>query len=370
MTSIVRGIDAIAVRVPLREQTSFSTRAVLHRDYVLVTITDADGAQGIGYTYAGTTSGPWVREAVRSLIAPLLVGRDADDVKRNWELVYRTFLLEGRRGAFIRALSAVDIAAWDLRGVRAGMPLRRLLGGTVDEVAAYASGGYYRDGDPLENVTREVERYRQLGFVDYKMKVGRDPSLDVARIAAAREALGPAGRIALDANNAWNSVEESLTVIRRYAEHDIWWVEEPLLPDDVRGHAELVRRSPITIATGEIEATRWGFAPIFREGAAEIIQPDAGVAGGITEWLTIAATAESFGVPVAPHWHANLHAQLSAATPGCITVEYFALDEDIYNFEALVADPLAIRDGRIVLPNTPGNGVALDPDAVARFTLD
>lgn len=367
--AVIKAVDAEALRVPLREQTSFSTRAVLHRDYVVVTLTDADGAQGVGYTYAGTTSGSWVRAAVTDLIAPALKGRDAADLQTNWEYLYRTFLLEGRRGAFIRALSAVDIAAWDLHGVRAGLSLRRLLGSSADDVAAYASGGYYREGDPLDNVSAEVQRYRQLGFTDYKMKVGREVKLDVARIGAARDVLGSEGRIALDANNAWSSVEEALTAIRAYAEHDVWWVEEPLLPDDVHGHAELVRRSPITIATGEIEATRWAFADLLRAGAADILQPDAGVAGGISEWVKIATTAQSFGIPVAPHWHANLHAQLSAATANCITVEYFALDEDIYNFESLITEPLRVRDGRLVLPSVPGNGVMFDPDAVARHRL-
>jgi L-alanine-DL-glutamate epimerase-like enolase superfamily enzyme len=146
--------------------------------------------------------------------------------------------------------------------------------------------------------------------------------------------------------------------------YDIWWIEEPFAPDDVTNHSLLAARSPIPIATGEIESTRWGFAQLVNQRAAHILQPDACVAGGITEWRRIAALAASHDIPIAPHWHANLHAQLAAATPNCITTEYFALSEGIYNFEALVANPVTVEDGRILLDRAPGIGIELDWDAV------
>jgi len=151
--------------------------------------------------------------------------------------------------------------------------------------------------------------------------------------------------------------------------YHIWWIEEPFLPDDVENHSLLAARSPVPIATGEIEATRWGFAQLVNQRAAHILQPDACVAGGISEWRRIAALAASHDIPVAPHWHANIHAQLAAATPNCITVEYFVLGEGIYNFEQLVANPLAVEGGRITLGEAPGIGVELDWDAVNRHAI-
>jgi L-alanine-DL-glutamate epimerase-like enolase superfamily enzyme len=149
----------------------------------------------------------------------------------------------------------------------------------------------------------------------------------------------------------------------------IWWIEEPFLPDDIRNHALLAARSPIPIATGEIEATRWGFAQLIDAKAAHILRPDACVAGGVTEWRRIAAVAAGHGIPVFPHWHANLHAQLVAAAPNAPAVEYVALAEGIYNFEQIISNPLAVEGGRIFLDETPGIGVEIDWDAVENFAI-
>jgi L-alanine-DL-glutamate epimerase-like enolase superfamily enzyme len=366
----IAAIRARAVRIPLAIETRFSTRVVRHRDYLLVWLTGEDGTEGFGYAYAGTSGGRWLCSAVDELIAPLLIGRDAGDLEANWEHVYRELLLVGRRGALLRALSAVDIAAWDRLARSAGLPLRRLLGASQREIAAYGSGGYYRPGDPVDVVTAQVERYTALGFTDVKIKVGGLPlAHDIARVRAARKAVGGAGRLALDANNAWRSVADALKAIEAFAELDVWWIEEPLMPDDLAGHAELTRRSPVPIATGEIEATRWGFAHLIERRAAEILQPDAGVAGGVSEWLKIAHAAAAFDIPVAPHWHANLHAQLAPTIANCIAVEYFALDEDVYNFERLLRTPLRVESGRIVLDETPGLGFEIDEAAVERYTI-
>jgi len=366
----ITAIRARAVRVPLAVETRFSTRVVRHRDYLLVWLAGEDGTEGFGYAYAGTSGGRWLCSAVDELIAPLLVGRDAGDLEGNWEYVYRELLLVGRRGGLLRALSAVDIAAWDRLARCTGLPLRRLLGASRSEIAAYGSGGYYRPGDPVEVVTAQVDRYQALGFTDVKIKVGGLPLADdIARVRAARAAIGNEGRLALDANNAWRSVADAVHAIQAFAELDIWWIEEPLMPDDLAGHAELTRRSPVPIATGEIEATRWGFAQLIEQHAAQILQPDAGVAGGVTEWLKIAHAAAAFDIPIAPHWHANLHAQLAPVVANCIAVEYFALDEDVYNFERLVRTPLRVERGRIVLDETPGLGFEIDETAIDRYAI-
>jgi L-alanine-DL-glutamate epimerase-like enolase superfamily enzyme len=365
-------IDAVEVRavlVPLATPTAFSTRQIKGREYVIVRVR-AEGADGIGYTYAGDSGGAWLRSGIEELLVPRLLGRDTHGIEELWDEIYRDLLLVGRRGALLRMLSAVEIALWDLAGRRAGLTLRNLLGGGRDSVAAYASGGYYRPGDARENVVAELERYRALGFTDFKLKFGGLPlHEDVGRVAAARELLGEGPRLALDVNNGWRTLEQAMRAVEALHEHDVWWVEEPFSPDDVSNHALLAERSPIPIATGEIEATRWGFAQLVEQKAAHILQPDACVLGGIAEWRRVAALAASFDIPVAPHWHANLHAQLAAATPNCITVEYFALSEGIYNFEELVVNPLVVKDGNIELDQTPGIGVELDWDAVARHEI-
>ncbi len=365
-------VEAITARVPVAVPTAMSTRTLAHRDYILVTVTDSDGVSGTGYTYAGTSAGAWVARAVNELLAPHAVGKPARGIGDLYTELAQEFLLVGRRGGLIRGLSALDIALWDLLGQATGVPLRGLLGSARDSVPAYASGGYYRPGDPLENIRDEVARQRARGFADYKMKVGGLPlAEDEARVATAREALGASGRLALDANNAYAGVAEAMKAADAFAPHDIWWFEEPLVPDDIDGHAQLAARGPIPIATGEIEATAWGFGHLLRARAAHIHQTDACVCGGVGEWMKAAHAAAAFGVQVAPHWHHNLHAQLAVAVSNGLVVEHFALDEGVYNFEELLdpATRAVVADGVIALSDLPGIGIRFDPDAVARHTL-
>jgi len=354
-------VIARPVAIPLKHSTRMSTRMLAERHFLLVEVRDPDGGAGVGYSYAGTVGGGLLAEAVIEVLAPVVLGADAEDLP------------------VLRAISAVDIALWDLRAKRCDQPLARLLGGTATRpLPAYASGGYYRpdDGPPAAAVADEIAASRELGFHDHKIKVGGlSVAEDAQRVAAAIEAIGGRGRLALDANNAYATVGEALRALREFERaagtDGLWWFEEPLSPENVGGHAELAATVETPIATGEIHQTRWDFARLIEARAADIVQPDVGVVGGISEYLRIAHTAESFDLPVAPHWHANLHAQLAAALPGTLTIEYFALANDIYNFEALVTEEsrLRIEDGQIKLGDRPGIGIELDEDAVERYAL-
>jgi L-alanine-DL-glutamate epimerase-like enolase superfamily enzyme len=371
-------VIARSVAIPLKAQTRMSTRTLAERHFLLVEVRDSDGASGIGYSYAGTLGGGLLAAAVTEVLAPVVLDAEADDLPELWQRMYQESLLIGRRGVVLRAISAVDIALWDLRAKRCDMPLARLLGGsTARPLAAYASGGYYRpdDGPAPAAVAAEIAAGRELGFRDHKIKVGGlSVAEDAQRVAAAIEAIAGQGRLALDANNAYPSVAEALRALREFERaagaDGLWWFEEPLSPENVAGHAALAAAVETPIATGEIHQTRWDFARLIEERAADILQPDVGVVGGISEYLRVAHTAESFDVPVAPHWHANLHAQLAAALPGTLTIEYFALVNDIYNFEALVTEPsrLRIQDGVITLGERPGIGIELDDAAVERYS--
>jgi L-alanine-DL-glutamate epimerase-like enolase superfamily enzyme len=216
-----------------------------------------------------------------------------------------------------------------------------------------------------------MERYVALGFADFKIKVGGAPlEVDAQRVRAAREVIGPRGRLALDANNAYRSVPEALRAARAFEAYDPWWLEEPLSPDDITGHAALARQLDLPIATGEIHQTRWEFRDLIERQAADILQPDAGVLGGVSEWLRVARAAETFDLPVAPHWHADVHVHLAAAARNCLTVEYFRLEEDIYNFERILAERLRPRDGQVAVPQRPGIGLVLDEDAVRHYSVE
>lgn len=376
--SNIQAIEAIVARVPLEQPTHISTRVLGHRDYLLVRITDAAGNTGWGYTYAGTNGGTVLREIVDAVFTPLLLGRDSEGIADLWAEMYQEALLIGRRGAVIRALSAVDIGLWDLKAWRYKAPLATLLGGTLEPVVAYASGGYYKPNEGVwaDAVGREIELNISKGFTDHKIKVGGLPiQEDALRVAAAVKTMDGHGRLALDANNAYRNSIEALEALRAFEAatdgYGLWWFEEPLSPEDVAGHADLRRRADTAIATGEIHQTRWDFTSMYQSQAADYIQADVGVLGGITEWIRVAHTAESFNVGIAPHWHANLHAVLSAATPGCFTVEHFLLEKDIYNFERLVTVETrqAYEDGKLLFLNQPGMGFDFDLDAIERFRV-
>ncbi|HKC28830.1 MAG TPA: mandelate racemase/muconate lactonizing enzyme family protein [Jatrophihabitans sp.] len=369
-------VDARWVSLPVERPTRMSTRNLDRRDYLLVEV-EADGVIGHGYSYAGTRGGSLLAIAVRDLLADVLLGASENDIAALWERMYQESLLVGRRGAVVRAISAVDIALWDLQGVRNGVPLAVLLGGDVKAVPAYASGGYYRpdEGAWTDAVAREIEFNRSLGFEDHKIKVGGlSVAEDAARVAAATEAIAGRGRLALDANNAYRSVAEAVAATRAFERaagaHGIWWIEEPLSPDDVAGHAQIARELETIVATGEIHQTRWEFRDLIAAGAADLLQPDVGVLGGITEWMRVARTAETFGLQVAPHWHANVHAHLAAATPNCPVIEHFAMEKDIYNFERLLTPEsrLEVGDGCVLLSDRPGIGLTFDREVVDRFT--
>ena len=369
----ITDVRTTVARVPVEKPTAIATRQLSAREYILVWIETDAGHTGVGYTYAGTVGGASTYEFVREAFQPLLLGQDPTLIERHWTAMYQEVLLAGRRGAALRAISAVDIALWDVLGKIAGLPLYRLLGGWADEVPAYASGGYYRPGDPLDNVRDEMLFYKDLGFTDFKIKVGgASQEVDVDRVRTARETIGPSARLALDANNAWRWPHEAIGFARAVEDCDIWWLEEPLSPDDIVGHAEIARTLETPVATGEIHATRWDFRDLIAQRGADILQPDANVLGGIGEWMKVAHTAASFNLPVAPHWHANLHAHLVAAAHNSITVEYFALEQDIYNFERLVTPEtrLQIKDGLIPLPQGAGIGIELDDEAVDRWRTE
>jgi len=366
----IRSVVAIPVAVPLKVPTRIATREVLAREFVLVEVTTDDGIVGVGYTYTGTTGGRLCATFINEYFAPRLVGGPALAPEKIWAQLFQEHLLIGRRGFLLRALSALDIAIWDVVGKVADQPLYRLLGGFRDAVPAYASGGYYRAGDPLENIEREFATYLKLGFTDFKIKVGGAPlDVDVERVRVAREMIGPRSRLGLDANNAWRTVSEALRFARAVEKYDPWWLEEPLLPDDIDGHAQIAAALEWPVATGEIHSSRWDFRALIEKKAADILQPDAGVLGGVGEWMRVAHAAATFDIPVAPHWHADIHVHLVAAVPNALTVEYFSVDEDIYNFEWLLLDGLKPKDGMIPLPDRAGNGILLDRAAVERFRI-
>jgi L-alanine-DL-glutamate epimerase-like enolase superfamily enzyme len=370
MTKITE-VQTALVRLPLDNPTSFSTRQVLARDFVLVRIAADDGHSGIGFTYGGSSGGSITTEAVRSLLRPVLLEEDPFRVEGLWDAMYQEALLQGRTGSVMRALSALDIALWDRNARAAGLPLYKMLGGACKEsVKAYASGGYYLDGKSPELLGEELRDYLAMGFDAVKMKVGRlGLAEERARIAAARDAIGDDVALMLDCNNGWRELETALRYMTVFEPYNPYWIEEPFLPDDLDSHARLAECTSVPVATGEIESGRWRFKQIIDHGAAMILQPDAVCCGGVTEFRRIAHMADGYGISVCPHAYHEMHIHLSASLPNVPYSECFT-DDRIVNFRNLIDSQIEIRDGRLMLPSRPGLGFDYLPDVVAKFAVE
>jgi L-alanine-DL-glutamate epimerase-like enolase superfamily enzyme len=371
-TGRVSSVEARTISIPLRRPLEFSTRRVLAREYTLVRIRTTDGVEGTGYCYCGNRAGHLVTQFVRDLLRDHVLNVDPFAVESIWTNMFRDAVLLGRRGAGLRAISVVDVTLWDVIGKATGLPLHRLLGGPkADRVPCYASGGYYWDNvDHDKYVFDECRGYVEAGFKAVKIKIGGLPLKDeVRRVRAAREAIGPDIPLMMDANNAWPDATTAITAINAMAEVNPFWVEEPLMPDDIRGHAAIREKVSVPIATGEIEATRWGFQSLLEHRAVDMLQPDSLVLGGITEFRKVAALAAAHNVPLYPHWMHHLNASIVASIPNAVMVEYFP-DLSVLNLGEVLQSPIRASNGTLPLPQEPGIGLTFDPAALDRFAVD
>jgi D-arabinonate dehydratase len=330
-------------------------------DIVIASIETDEGISGHGWAH-GTRV---VIDTLESL-KERIIGEDPFNVERIWDKMYLPKVY-GRKGFETRAISAVDIGLWDIIAKTAGRPLHQMLGGYRSEVPAYVAGGYYEAGKGLLELQKELKANTANGARAIKMKIGgASLAVDAERIDAARDAVGPDVAILVDANNAYTRIE-ALKMGRELDRRNIYWFEEPLSPDDLEGCAELRRKIDTPIAVGENEYTRWGFKQLIDAGAAQVINADAQVLGGITEWKKVADLAMASHIMVAPHGDQEIHAHLVCAIPNGLIVEYYdnntnALKERMFN-RTLALNPA----GNIAIAPVPGIGFEINFEALTPF---
>jgi D-arabinonate dehydratase len=340
------------------------------REFILAWVETDAGIVGNGFCYGGFMPGQGKMHEVimKELIRPILIGEDPRDVERLWAKMYTTYTVMARKGVFVWALSAIDLALWDIKAKALREPLWRLLGGARNEVLAYATGGYYRPNEGLDELAEEMGRYRAAGIRAVKLKLGQlSPRADAERVKVCREVLGDDIKLAIDANNAWKTSAEAIQAIRHFEPYDLWFVEEPVGADNLSAAADLVARLDVPIANGEPAVTRWDLRDLVQNRACDILQIDATAVGGITEWIKGAHMAECFDLPVVPVWFADLSIHLATAVPHAIAVEYHVPEESTFRFSDLLLNPLKLVDGMACAPNRDGIGIEYDDDKIKEF---
>ena len=311
-----------------------------------------------------------IRDVGRSILEHLkqyVVGQDPFNTERIWDEMWQPKLV-GRRGITTRIISGIDIGLWDIRAKVAGRPLYKMLGGFSEKIPAYVAGGYYEDGKSLEDLAKEMQLAVATGTRAVKMKVGgASISEDVERVRVVREAIGPNVRLMVDANCAYRFYE-AIEFARKIEGYDIFWFEEPVNPDDYEGHRLISRATSIPIATGENEYTRYGFRDLIQNRCAAIIQPDAMVMGGVTEFMKVAAIAQAHDLPIAPHGIQEVHVHLVTAISNGLTLEFYGGATDPM-WGQMFKEELQIKDGFVSPPDVPGLGIELNDEALKPYRV-
>ena len=379
---LITNIEGFNLSSPLERPFGWSNGWISARVVGLLKIETDEGITGWGEGYVGARG-----DFVKQLFGDLLIG--ADPLNRNalWQGMFDRVYNGNNAGGFGgSAISAVDIALWDIAGKAAGQSVSDLLGGRIrDKVAVYATGLYYTEGEFPTRLLDEATMYVELGFKGMKTKIGGLPiAEDVQRVAAIRRAIGDDIRLMVDANQAYPA-STAIRIGNELAAYDITWFEEPVNAKDVDAYLQVQAAVPMPVAGGENLRTRYEFKDFFARRAYDIAQPDVVNAGGITEMRNIAMTANSYGILVNPHvWGspvmiaASLH--LASTIPPCPPVyEPRPYEQEpVMEFdrtpsgirEGITAEPFDQQDGFITVPTAPGLGVEIDEDAVRRLASD
>lgn len=351
-------------QVPLSEPLGDAVHG-LHTHFELITVTVilADGSEGTGYTYTGGFGGKAIYQVIEHDLKPWLIDRDGSQVEGLWDAMGWRIHYVGRGGITSFAISAIDIALWDIRARMIDQPLWKIAGGADSSCKAYY-GGIDLDF-PLEKLLSNIRKQLDSGHTAIKIKLGKENlSEDIERVKAVREMIGPDVDFMVDANMSW-TVEKAIKAANELEKFNIFWLEEPTVPDDYCGMAHIAESTSISLAMGENLHTIYEHKQALQQSKIRFIQPDASNVGGITGWLKVANLAEAYNVPVCSHGMQELHVSLLAAVPhaGYLEIHSFPIDQYTEN-------PVVVRKGRAKAPDISGTGVVFNWSKLESYKIN
>jgi D-galactarolactone cycloisomerase len=379
----ITGVETYVLQGLLEDKAfGWSQRVTDRRQAAICVISTDEGIQGLGEAFYFAGPAKIAAGLIMDSFAPLLTGKDPFDNGVIWDFIYNWSRDQGMKGLPISALSAIDIALWDIKGKALGMPVYNLLGGAYrDKAHAYATGLYQPQNVPSieEALVEEALGYKKDGFGAMKLKVGYGIEEDIGYIKAIREAIGDDMVLMVDANHAYNA-SEAIRLAREMEKYKIFWFEEPVPPEDIDGYIEVKQKSNILIAGGECEYTRYGFRELITRRAVDILQPDLCAVGGFTEMMKIVAMASAWNVPLIPHvWGTNVglaaSLQFFAALPHFPERRYpadpfFEYDRSPHPLrDGVTQEKFVMKDSYLDIPSRPGLGVTLDMDFVKKHAI-
>ncbi len=358
----ITALETVRVELPIATPIKTAIHDIRSVGCVLVRLETDAGLAGEGYAFTLSALRLDVIEAMVQSLEGQVVGRDPHDVEAIWESMWRDVNFLGHKGITVIAMSAIDVACWDLVGKAAGAPLWRLFGACREDIEAYASGGLWLSLS-LDELRAEAEGFLAQGFRAMKIRLGKaSAEEDVERVAAVRAAIGPETGLMADANQGL-TVARAIELGRRLEAFGLLWFEEPVACYDLAGHAEIARALDTPIASGESEYTSLGMAAMLDAEACDVLMPDLQRMGGYTELRKAAALAQARDVPISPHLFTEHSLAIAGSAPNCVSVEHMPW------FATLFREPMALSDGRIAMPERPGTGFTFDPAAVARYRM-
>jgi len=378
----IASVDTFILKSSLDKPFAYSQGWVTGRSTTVVRIRTDDGLEGWGETFSVGLQPPEISASViENALKPLLIGKDPFSTEVLWNTMYVRTRDFGRKGVVVGAISAIDIALWDICGKATGLPVWKLLGGAFrDKIQCYATG-FFRPGGQgqAREMAQEAVRHADAGFSLMKVKLGFGVADDIAVMNAIRDAVGDRAGFMIDVNHGYGPAD-AIKLGRALDDFNLRWMEEPVVPEDLKGYRRVRDALDIPIAGGEAEFSMYGFADLIAAGAVDIAQPDICLAGGFTALKHINVLAQTGGVQVYPHvWgtaigqYASVH--MIASTP----TTHYALyaDQPLFEYDtsshpfrtALVDKPLNHQEGWLAVPEVPGLGFKVDLDFLEKTAV-